>query len=97
MTHHPIRDATLNVWTDDLRHDAYRCIAMFNLGRRFPIWFNGATSAEARAAAEAFRAETIARNEDNYIAKQEALAIARASRAKGKRVDEAEEEEIADD
>ena len=96
MTHHPIRDATLNVWTDDLRHDAYRCIAMFGLGRGFPIWFNGSTPEEARSKAEAFRAETIDRNEANYIAKQEALAIARASRAKGKRVDEAEEEEIAE-
>jgi hypothetical protein len=84
MTRHPIRDEPCNVWAARLGQDSPAWIAMFGIGRNFPIYFAGETEAEVRAKAEAFRAGVIARNEATYQARQDNIAKARAARAKGK-------------
>lgn len=84
MNGHPIRSEPVNVWAGPERQDAPRWIAMFGIGRNFPIYFAGETEAEVRDKAEAFRAETIARNEATFQARQENIAKARAARANRK-------------
>jgi hypothetical protein len=82
---HPIRREQINTWLGVGREDEYRWLAMFGFGLDFPICFNGRSEAEVVAKAEAFRAETIERNEAAYRARRENAEKARAARAKGKR------------
>lgn len=83
MTHHPFRDAALHVF-ERVDSERYGCsfIARFWPYETYPVFFPGATEADARGSAEAFRAEAIAKHEAAFIAKQEAAAKARASREK---------------
>ncbi|WP_158877013.1 hypothetical protein [Antarcticirhabdus aurantiaca] len=79
MSHHPIRD--LEIWHYTGEHGA---LAFFGDGRAFPTYFRGQDAEEAISKAEAFRAETIARHEQSFIARSEASEKAKASAARKK-------------
>lgn len=55
-------------------------IARFSPDKGWPILFQGDSQDEVISKAEAFREETIAKNEAAYIKRQEALVKARAAK-----------------
>ena len=76
---HPIRSAEVHVFEGvGLAHG--RSIARFWPYGKYPVFFTGATAAEAEAQAEAFRTETIAKHEAAFAIRAEARAKARAAR-----------------
>jgi hypothetical protein len=77
---HPIRAHRVNVWQAPAGQGSPRWIALFGDGEAFPIRFSGETESDVRARAEAFRADVIAKNEAAFIARQEAVEKARATR-----------------
>lgn len=79
MTEHPIRNIPVNVYYCERAAQQFR--AFFGEGYAFPIFFDADTHEGAKAAAEAFRADVLAKHEGKYIARQEALGKARAARA----------------
>ena len=81
MTHHPFRDAELCVFK---RIDADEFVARFKPYDTYPVFWTGATEAEARERAEAFRADAIAKHEADFIARAEAAAKAKKIRARKK-------------
>lgn len=80
--HHPMRDAVVHIWTATEPMDnqpAY--LARLYPYSTYPIFATGDTPEEAAAKLEAIRAEAIAKFEAAYIARQEALAVARVKKA----------------
>lgn len=87
MSHqHPFRAAGLHLFqrADD-ETGGVQWIARFHPYDVYPIFFHGSTREEAQAAAEAFRADAVAKYEAKYIA----LAKAREARAAAKAEKEA--------
>lgn len=82
MTHHPLRDAELRVFQ---RTDGAEFIARFAPYATYPVVWAGATEAIVREAAEAFRADAIAKHEAGFIARTEALTKAREARKASKK------------
>lgn len=82
MTQHPFRDAELRVFQ---RTDGGEFIARFAPYATYPVVWAGATEAVVREAAEAFRADAIAKHEAGFIARSEALAKAREARKSAKK------------
>ncbi|RFC66478.1 hypothetical protein DYI37_03280 [Fulvimarina endophytica] len=75
MTHHPIRDAKLNVY---VREDGAAIVLIEGAG---PLPFvRGASEREALAKAEEFRAKVIADHEASFIRRQKAAEKARRTR-----------------
>lgn len=81
MTHHPFRGAELCVFK---RIDADEFVARFKPYDTYPVFWTGATEAEARERAEAFRADAIVKHEADFIARAEAAAKAKKIRARKK-------------
>ena len=81
MTHHPFRDAEVRVFK---RIDADEFIARFKPYDTYPVFWTGTTEAEARERAETFRADAIAKHEADFIARAQAAAKAKETRAKKK-------------
>ena len=80
--HHPMRDAAIHIWTatDPMKNQpAY--LARFYPYSTYPVFATGDTPEEAAAKLEAIRTEAIDRFEAAYIARQEALALARVKKA----------------
>lgn len=79
---HPFRAAELHTFKRrDHKTGGVQWIARFHPYDTYPMFWHGETEEAAVGAAEAFRAEAIAKNEANYIAKQKALEKARAAKA----------------
>jgi len=81
MTHHPFRDAELHVFgrMDD-GHNGASFIARFWPYETYPVFFPGATEADAQSLAYRFRDEAVAKYEAQFIARQEAIEKARLTR-----------------
>lgn len=79
--HHPIRDQEVLVYYCADAAEPYRYRAVFGTSREFPIFFDAGDFHSARARAEAFREEVIAKNEAAFLARENALVKARAARA----------------
>lgn len=82
MTHHPMRDAVVHIWTATdpmLNQPAY--LARLYPYNVYPIFSTGNTPEEAAAKLEAIRTEALTKFEAAYIARQERLAAARAKKA----------------
>lgn len=82
MTHHPIRDTWIETYEGE-----NNCLAIFRshvnraLSTAYPVVY-GDTKEEARAKAEAWRQEVIAKHEAPLIARAEAARKAKAKAAK---------------
>lgn len=76
MTHHPFRDATINVY-QLIEGNSSPFTAKIDDA---PIVFKGSTADIARAAAEKFRDDAIEKNEAAFIKRQAGLEKARATR-----------------
>ena len=76
---HPMRRVVFNAYR---RMDGKEYIARADPERLCPMFFRGATEEEALSRAEAFRAETVAKHEEAYIRRQEAMAVARSRKKK---------------
>ena len=81
MSHHPFRDAQLQVY---MRLDGKEFVARFAPYSTYPMIWAGTTEAGVREAAEAFRADAIAKHEASFITRAEALAKAKEARASKK-------------
>jgi hypothetical protein len=81
MTHHPFRDAPLHVFERvDTLDGGANYLARFYPYDTYPVFFSGKNEDAARAQAEAFRADAIAKNEASFITRQAALEKARQTR-----------------
>ena len=83
MTAHPFRAAPLHVFERIFDGDmsGYAFIAQFHPYKTYPVFFPGATEEAARASAEAFRDDSVARYEAQFIARQESKVKADKARA----------------
>lgn len=80
--HHPMRDAVIHIWTaTDPMQNQPAYIARFYPYNTYPIFTTGDTPQEAAAKLEAIRTEALTKFEAAYIARQEALALARVKKA----------------
>lgn len=80
--HHPMRDAPIHVWGAEYQQDGQAdYIARFYPYSTYPIFAAGSTPQEAAAKLEAIRTEALTKFEAAYIARQEALALARVKKA----------------
>ena len=82
MTHHPMRDAKIHVWAAEYpteNQPAY--LARMYPYSTYPVFATGESKAEAVAKLEAIRAEALEKFEAAYVARKEALAVARAKKA----------------
>ena len=83
MAHHPFRDAALHVFErDDMLDGGAAWIARFHPYDTYPVFFSGGTEAAARAQAEKFRNDAVAKNEAAFIRSKEAGDRFRAARLK---------------
>ena len=67
---HPFRDAELRVYR---RLDGGEFVARFAPTATYPLLFSATSEVAVREKAETFRADAIARHEDAFVARQEAL------------------------
>lgn len=81
MSEHPLRTAEIQVFRE-VTIGVPTYFAILGSLKRFPIFFEGTTEADARNKARAFRADELAKNEAAFHARREAAAKARAARAK---------------
>ncbi|MGR3524880.1 MAG: hypothetical protein ACU0CT_02635 [Paracoccaceae bacterium] len=80
--HHPMRDAAIHIWTATaLAENQPAYIARLYPYNTYPIFATGETPQEAAAKLEAIRTEALTKFEAAYIARQEALALARVKKA----------------
>jgi hypothetical protein len=78
-----MRDAAIHIWTaTDPIEGQTAYLARFYPYSLYPVFATGQTPEEAAAKLEAIRAEAIEKHEAAYVARQDALAIARAKKAK---------------
>tara|TARA_R110000868_G_scaffold42850_4_gene144540 strand:- start:479 stop:748 length:270 start_codon:yes stop_codon:yes gene_type:complete len=81
MTHHPFRDAALHMFErQDSLDGGAAWIARFHPYDTYPVFFSGSTESAARAQAEAFRADAVAKHEASFINRQAAIEKARQTR-----------------
>ena len=78
--HHPIWDHMIVVYHCAAASPGHEYRAFFGTGRAFPLYFDAATFQDAKAKAEAFRAETTEKHEKAFINRQNALDKANAAR-----------------
>jgi hypothetical protein len=76
-TPHPIRNETINVWQAPESQPGPKWLAMFGIGKSFPIYFAGSSEAEVRDKAEAFRTDVLGKYEAAFQAKMDNIRKAK--------------------
>ena len=79
MSHHPMRDIQISVY-QRIEGSGPAFKASYGDHRTYPIFFPADTAEAARASAQAFADEAIAKHEAAFIARAEAIEKARQTR-----------------